>query len=132
MRSITKSFNCLGDRRQRNSAHHLALGSRPRLSSTASRSRCLHLSHARVSRILGKQSHGAGPPGIANTLPTAGRRLPQLVKAEQCTYLEAFSVGGNGSGSGFYEPSSEARYTFGFYDDYTIAKRKLRTRRKAE
>jgi hypothetical protein len=36
----------------------------------------------------------------------------------QC-YVEGFSVGGDGFNVGYYEPSSEGRTTYGFYDDLT-------------
>ncbi|RRA49133.1 carboxypeptidase-like regulatory domain-containing protein [Acidipila sp. EB88] len=38
----------------------------------------------------------------------------------QC-YVEGFSVGGNGFNVGYYEPSTEARSTYGIYDQLTIA-----------
>jgi Carboxypeptidase regulatory-like domain len=38
----------------------------------------------------------------------------------QC-FVEGFSVGGNGFNVGYYEPSTEARSTYGIYDQFTLA-----------
>ena len=38
----------------------------------------------------------------------------------QC-YVEGFSVGGNGFNVGYYEPSTEARSTYGIYDQLSLA-----------
>ena len=38
----------------------------------------------------------------------------------QC-FVEGFSVGGNGFNVGYYEPSTEARSTYGIYDQFTFA-----------
>lgn len=73
-----------------------------------------------LSAFWTEMDAGNGAPAdTANGQPFCWSKYINVTELPGQCYVEGFSVGGQGFNVGYYEPSTEARTTWGFYDDLT-------------
>ena len=64
-------------------------------------------------------ANNGSPVSQADGTPFCWSKYINVTELPGQCYVEGFSVGGDGFNVGYYEPSSEARTTYGFYDQVT-------------